>query len=276
MPVSSIRGNSRPFVILTDNTNTALSDPLHDRDIAVFSDIRSNYTIETVAPNVIGDADGDGFITVAHTPVITGGGGAAAAALRDSDGIHKIRNFEILNFADGNIILDPTIHNTPAIGFLGITIIDDAQPGTNVGDTFTVNLGSVTDADGPLPDITAFTFSWEFEATLDAGDWEPVTDPITGDPITGRTFTPTPDFALDGLRLRAVGRFIDAEGVPEVVFSGPTTALAAQAVAIATAGADFLVGTNGPDLINALAGDDDVLAFAGNDVVIGGPGSDNL
>ena len=97
--------------ILTDNTNVGNSDSLHDRDIAVFSDIRSNYTIETVTPGgAIGDGDdGDDFITVAHTPVVVGGGGG----LRDSDGIDKIRNFEILSFADGKIFLDPTISNTP-------------------------------------------------------------------------------------------------------------------------------------------------------------------
>ncbi len=264
--------------ILYDDTDVGNNTPGHDRDVAVYSDIRSNYTIERVTPGgAIGDGDGDGFITVAHTPVVGAGGGAAAAALRDSDGIDKIRNFEILSFADGNIFLDPTISNTATTGLLNISITNDLLPaGANVGDTFTAGLGTVADADGPLPAITTFTFAWEFEATPGAGDWEPVTDPVTGDPITGRTFTPTPAFELDGLKLRVVGRFLDAEGVPEVVFSGATAALAAQAVAVATTGDDFLVGTNGPDFINALAGDDSVTALGGDDVVIGGPGNDIL
>ena len=33
--------------ILTDTTHVGNADPLHNRDTAVFSDIRSNYTIET-------------------------------------------------------------------------------------------------------------------------------------------------------------------------------------------------------------------------------------
>ncbi len=264
--------------ILTDTTHVGNSDPLHNRDIAVFSDIKSNYTIETVGiGGPIGDGDGDGFITVAHTPVVGAGGGAAAAALRDSDGIDKIRNFEILNFADGNIFLDPSISNTPATGLLSITITNDLfAPGANVGDTFAVGLGNVSDADGPLPPLSQFTFGWEFEATPGAGDWEPVTDPVTGDPVFGATFTPTPAFEIDGLRLRAVGTFHDAQGIPEVVFSSPTDQLAAQAVAVATTGDDVLVGTNGPDFIDALAGDDDVKALGGSDIVIGGPGSDTL
>ena len=144
-----------------------------------------------------------------------------------------------------------------------------------MGDTFSVlDLGTVLPTRTELPPISAFTFAWEFEATLGAGDWAPVADPVTGDPIVGPTFTPTPAFELDGLRLRAVGRFIDGDGVPEAVFSAPTAALAAQAVAAATAGDDVLVGTNGADFINALAGDDTITALGGDDTVIGGPGSD--
>src|SRR4029078_1573323 len=187
--------------------NVGNSDPLHDRDIAVFSDIRSNYTIETVTPGgAIGDGNGDGFITVAHTPVVGGGGGG----LRDSDGVDKIRNFEILSFADQNVFLDPTISNTPATGLLNITIIapDITGHGANVGDTFRIDLGTVADGDGALPPIAAFTFTWEFEATLGAGDWEPVADPVTRNPLLGPPFTPTAAFELDGLRLRAVARFI--------------------------------------------------------------------
>ena len=174
---------------------------LHDRDIAVFSDIRSNYTIETVTPGgAIGDGNGDGFITVAHTPVVVGGGGG----LRNSDGVDKIRNFEILSFADGNIFLDPTISNTagnrpaevsrsPPISGLLAPMWAIHSPSS----TLPV-LPTRTD----VPPISAFTFAWEFEATLGAGDWAPVADPVTGDPIVGPTFTPTPAFELDGLRLR--------------------------------------------------------------------------
>ena len=196
--------------ILTDTTNVGNSDPLHDRDIAVFSDIRSNYTIETVTPGgAIGDGDGDGFITVAHTPVVVGGGGGGG--LRDSDGADKIRNFEILSFADGNIFLDPTIDNEAPTGLLNITTtIDVSGPGDNVGDTFAVlNLNGISDADG-LPPISDFTFTWEFEATPGAGDWAPIEDPVTEGLITGPTFTPTPAFELEGLRIRVVGRFTDA------------------------------------------------------------------
>ncbi len=58
-------------------------DPLHDRDIAVFRTSGRTTRSKHVANGQIGDADGDGFITVAHTPVVGAGGGAAAAALRE-------------------------------------------------------------------------------------------------------------------------------------------------------------------------------------------------
>jgi Ca2+-binding RTX toxin-like protein len=269
--------------IITTEPNTGF----HGRDIAVFSDIFDNYTIETTTPGAIasattiGDGDGDGFISVRHTPTVGAGGGAAAAALRESDGNDLIRNFEILAFADKNMILDPLVRGAEhaSTGLLSITLNPDTLPtGANVGDTFVAGIGTVHDQDVPggIPSIAGMTLAWEFEATPGQEDWEAVTDPVTGDPVFGPRFTPTPLFELDGLRLRVVGRFNDGLGVPEVVFSLATAPLAAQAVAAATDGDDFLVGTNGPDTINALAGDDEVLALGGNDVVIGGPGSDLL
>ncbi len=95
--------------------------------------------------------------------------------------------FSILRTATSSSIRPFT--TPPATGQLNITIAaDTGLPGANVGDTFAVGLGNVADADGPLAlSLSVFTFAWEFEATLGAGDWEPVTDPVTGDPIFGPT-----------------------------------------------------------------------------------------
>jgi Ca2+-binding RTX toxin-like protein len=257
-------------ILNSDGSQVALSSTNQpgDIDVAMFSDIRANYTIEGGGA----DTNSDGFITVTHNVPVGGGGGGTI-----DDGIDKIRNFEILSFADGNIFLDPTISNSPAQGALSITVLNDLTPGANVGDTFTVGIANISDADGPAPlPISAFSFVWQFEATPGANDWQPVIDPVSGEQVIGVTFTPTPAFELDGLRLRAVGSFRDAEGIPEVVFSDPTDPLAAQVVATPTAGDDVLVGTNVGDVINALAGDDIVTAVGGNDIVIGGPGNDIL
>ena len=66
--------------ILFDDTNVGNADPLHDRDIAVFSDVQANYTIEgeDIGAGIAAeDLDGDGFITVTHIVPVGGGGGGA-------------------------------------------------------------------------------------------------------------------------------------------------------------------------------------------------------
>jgi Ca2+-binding RTX toxin-like protein len=251
-----------------ESTNSAV-----DRDIAVFSDIYANYTIEGANPfaDIVGaDTNGDGFITITHNAPGGGGGGGAAI----DDGIDNIRNFEILQFADQALSLDPTITNNAATGLLAI--IDGGAVGVIVGEPLTVALGTVADADG-VPPLADFTFLWQFEQTLGAGDWADVTDPLTGDIVTGVSFVPTAAHELDGLRLRVIGSFVGAgNGFPEVVFSAPTDPVAPAAVAAPTAGDDILVGTLGADLINGLAGDDIISSLGGSDVIIGGPGNDIL
>ncbi|MEQ1576222.1 MAG: peroxidase family protein [Hyphomicrobium sp.] len=195
-----------------------------DIDIAVFSDAQVNYEIEGagLAPGVVAsDIDGDGFITVTHIPAAGGGGGGAGAG----DGIDNIRNFEILQFADGVVFLDPTITNSVATGLLVIN--DPSPPVVNDGDVLTVSIGTVQDADNPggVVALNSINITWQFEATPGQEDWANIEDPIDESVITGTTFTPTAAFELDGLRLRVVGTFTGANGVPEIVFSAPTSTL---------------------------------------------------
>jgi Ca2+-binding RTX toxin-like protein len=194
-----------------------------DVDIAVFSDAEANYEIEGagLAPGVVGaDVDGDGFITVTHI-VPPGGGGAA----RTSDGVDHIRNFEVLQFADSIKILDPGIANTAATGLLQIN--DPTAPVVENGDVLTVSIGTVQDADNPggVVPLSSISLVWQFELTPGAGDWANIENPVDESLITGPSFTPTVDYGLDGLRLRVVGTFTGANGVPEVVFSSPTPTL---------------------------------------------------
>ena len=116
-----------------------------DIDIAVFSDIQANYTIEGADfDTVAADIDGDGYITVTHVPVGGGGGGAGLG-----DGIDRLRNIEFLQFAN-----DPILNlNSPPTGMdilpgpivvtenvagaiLGTVIVHDPNP----GDTFTFTI----------------------------------------------------------------------------------------------------------------------------------------
>jgi Ca2+-binding RTX toxin-like protein len=230
-----------------------------DVDIAVFRGARSEYTVTQNA---------NGTWTVAHTAAALNGGAV-------SDGTDTLRNVEVLQFADVVQIIDPAVSNSLSTGQLGIT---ESEPGTpaRVGETFTVTLGTVADTDG-LPPLSQFTFVWQVEETPGAGDWVPIEDPIADDLlITGPSFTPTPAYELEGLRIRVVGSFIDAHGIPEVVMSAPSVPLSAAVSPVATIGDDVLFGTVGDDVIDALAGDDEVFGLGGNDTLIGGPGNDIL
>jgi Ca2+-binding RTX toxin-like protein len=189
-----------------------------DIDVAVFTDVLANYTIEgdVAGDGVVtaSDTDGDGFITVAHTPPGGGGGGGAAI----DDGIDRIRNFEALQFADQVVIL-ANITNSPATGLLEII---DPTPGIfQNGDALTVGIGSVTDPDG-VPPLSKFSIVWQVEQTPGLADWADIVHPITEEIATGLTFTPTAEYELDGLRLRVRASFTDNHGIPESVFSAPT------------------------------------------------------
>ena len=188
--------------IVTDNTSGV--------DIAQYSDVQANYTVS--APDV------DGFVTVTHTV-----GGVPGA-----DGTDRVRNIELLQFTDGIQILDPNLVNSAAQGSLAITV--NTPPDVNVGDTLTVNLGTVTDADNPggVVNLSAITLTWQVEQTLGLGDWVTIQDPLTETPVTGPSFTPNEAHELSGLRLRVMGIFIDAHGVPEVVTSPATVPVEAS------------------------------------------------
>ncbi len=260
-------------ILNSDNSNVTAARSTNsatDIDTAVFRDVIANYAIEGHTALVgAADINGDGFIKVTHTPPapVGGGGGGGGGAI--ADGVDNIRNFEVLHFADGNIILKTGLANSAATGKLAIDITNDVTlPGLNVGDTVTAKLGTVADLDG-LPALSASAFTWQFEQTPGAGDWVDLGETV-------RSLTITPLLGVDGNRLRAVGTFVDALGILESVVSDPTDTVAAQVTALATAGADLLVGTNRDNFISALAGDDDVRALAGNDIVIGGPGNDIL
>ncbi|WP_088348188.1 MULTISPECIES: peroxidase family protein [Rhodomicrobium] len=229
-----------------------------DVDIAVFRGLRQEYDITENA---------DGTWTVAHTRAAPNGGAV-------TDATDTLRNIEVLQFADGIEIIGD-IANSPATGQL---ILLDSTPGTPaaVGDTFTVDISAIVDANG-VPPLSGFTITWQVEQTPGVGDWVTIEDPVADDVVpNGPTFTPTTAMELEGLRIRAIATFIDGHGIPEVVVSAPTVALAAQAATVATTGDDILFGTAGADVIDALAGDDEVFGFAGNDTLIGGPGADLL
>ncbi len=201
----------------------------NDIDVAIFSGEQARYLIETDADGLIGDGDGDGFITV--TDLVVAGGGVA------SDGIDLIRNMEVLQFQDSVVIIDPSINNAVATGNVGITITNgvDSDPAIlQRGDRVTATVGNVADADG-VPAITRWSFQWQFEQTPGAGDWANVINPANGVEVTSRGFLITDDHGLTGLRLRVVASFRDGHNMPEVVISNPTSFVEGDQLPVITA-----------------------------------------
>ncbi|WP_281401835.1 peroxidase family protein, partial [Microvirga soli] len=72
---------------IRDSADQPDSDGFADTDVAVFSDLRANYTLT---------ANPDGTISVAHVTVSDG---------LVSDGVDRIRNVEVLRFSDGDVSL---------------------------------------------------------------------------------------------------------------------------------------------------------------------------
>ncbi|MET0221223.1 MAG: peroxidase family protein, partial [Tardiphaga sp.] len=73
-------------------------DGAGDTDIAVFNDVRANYSITSNA---------DGSIRVEHVTVTAGAVDPASGANLVSDGIDTLRNFEVLRFTDADFALTP-------------------------------------------------------------------------------------------------------------------------------------------------------------------------
>ena len=243
-----------------------------DFDTAEFSDVRAAYTIEESAPGVIGDADGDGFISVTHNVVVDGGGNAAA------NGTDNVRNIERLQFSDLSIDLAPDV-NTLATGMP--TIVDPNNGNALVVDTFVgqqlaVDATGIDDADGIATSV--FAFFWQAEEA--PGVWaDLIVLGATGDdtPLQGSTITVPPE--AEGLALRVRAIFQDDAGVFEQVFSDATSSVGSNLPGITInlgAGAQNFVGTAGADTINGQGGSDVIDGAGGNDTISGGGGADTI
>lgn len=113
-----------------------------DVDVAVYSDVRANYSIEQNA---------DGSFTVTHVQVDPTG----ALGLIDSDGVDRLKNIEVLRFADGDVSL------TPPKLYL-------QTPSSQYRDNF--NNPAHNNSDG--------TATW-------ASSWVETNDTVTGNVVTG-------------------------------------------------------------------------------------------
>ncbi|MFZ2366927.1 MAG: peroxidase family protein [Azonexus sp.] len=181
-------------------------------DTAMFSDLRSAYTIEGADPNVgvVGaDIDGDGFISVSHS----------APGVPAVNGTDLLRGIERLQFNDQSALLVAAGNAGP----VGLLSLNDALPA--VGQQLTVSAANVADADNTATNgaiVGPIAFFWQFERVTGSGVFEDiiVATGVGNEPVTGPSFTVTPDLAGLAIRVRAL--YEDQHGVLETVFSAPT------------------------------------------------------
>ncbi|MCS3743702.1 peroxidase family protein, partial [Rhizobium sp. BK661] len=232
-----------------------------DIDTAVFRGSRSEYEIEGIDFN----DDGDNQTIVRHL-VNTAVGGVAV-----NDGVDKVSNIERLQFADQTVELvevddEAPVGNPVIEGFAQIGQLLKVQMASDG------SLAGVTDADNPdggkiFPPLII--------------EWQIETDPgvFVDTGFRGPSFTPATDGEFEvgaDVRVRAIVRYTDANGIPYAVASLPTDPLVPATNLVATEGDDVLVGTPGDDTIDGLGGNDIIFGLAGDDDLRGGAGDDEI
>lgn len=196
-----------------------ITDPAakSDTDTAVYSDLYANYDLSRNA---------DGTWTVAH--------------LRgtQADGTDKIRNIELLQFADH------------LVNLTGEPKINDSTP--LEGQVLTALPGEIALFSGILE--SAIQFQWQ---SSNGGEFTNIVG------ATSPTFTPTQ--AHVGMSLRVVATFTDAEGIARTVTSAPTKGVG-----------DLVTGTNLGEMLSGTVNNDRLLGLNGNDTLDGGAGADEM
>jgi Ca2+-binding RTX toxin-like protein len=235
-------------------------------DTASYAGNRANYTVATAA-------DGSLIVTDVVNGVGGGIGGGGGGGLI-SGGSDRLTNIERLRFADQTIVLVAGLNAEPE-GLLQILDTTSGLPAPvpEVGQVLTVSAAGVTDADNPGGVVPGpFTYYWQVDRGTGVFEDIIIATGVGVEPVTGETFTVTPD--LDGLAIRVRGIYQDANGVLEEVRSTPTVAVGTAIVG--TEVDDVLVGTAADDLILGLGGNDTLSGLAGNDTLFGGDGNDTL
>ena len=218
--------------ILYDNATDGSNPADLSEDVAVFSDVRANYTITRT-----GDV-----VTVAHTTVTAG---------LTSNGTDTLRNIEFARFSDGDLL----IVNRPSTG---AAVLTDTTPTETI--TLSVNTAAIADPNGIIPG--SFTFQWQTSATGLPGSFANIVG------ATGVNFTPVQ--ANVNSFLRVVVNFTDGLGNIETVSSAPSARVVGDFVNGSLLGADTFVGTAGDDIANLFFGNDTAQGNAGDDRLDGG------
>ena len=247
-------------------------DGLGDTDVAVFNDVRANYTIIT---------NSNGTFTVRHDTVTAGAIDPVTGKALVSDGTDTLRNVEKARFADGiEVSLSPNL--SLPVPATGAPVVSDTTP--TEGQQLTAQTGTIADANG------LGTFSYQWQQSANGTTWTNIAG------ATSQTFTPqdlasTAAGAQLGQQLRVVVSFTDGGGTVETLVSAATAPTGADWDGTAavnntfdgTAGNDIADGVDpfffffgGSDTLNGNAGDDVLNGNGGSDTLNGGAGNDTL
>jgi Ca2+-binding RTX toxin-like protein len=216
-----------------------------DNDVAVYGDVRANYTFTKNA---------DGSFTVEHVDV-TVETDPTTGNNRVSDGTDRLFNIEYLQFADQRVL----IAQRPATGVPTLS-------GTE--NVLTANTSGIADPNG----LGNFSFRWEFSTNFGA-TWSTIPG------ATQQNYS-VPDTRI-GQFIRVVVSFTDGAGNAESVTSEMTARIGSNSNNVidrydGTAGPNLINGRNGNDVLSGLAGDDVINGGAGNDTITGSDGNDAL
>jgi Ca2+-binding RTX toxin-like protein len=204
-------------------------------DTAIYSGVASEYTVTVDDRGTVDLADDVYTVT---------------DSVAGRDGTDTLLHIERLQFSDEQQVLVPGLNAQPT----GSPAVIDGNGGAIVvGDTLTVNVNALRDADNitagnPLGLInSSVSYYWQFESTPGSGVFEDIILLPAGDlafqSADGTTFKVSPDLA--GLSLRVKAIYQDAHGTTEIMFSQPTGVVAPGTPVVPTAPIPVVDATEG-------------------------------
>ena len=194
------------------------SSSASDVDVVQFSGNRADYTIEgyNAATGVAADLDTDGWVSITDNRVNL------------TDGVDRVKAVERALFSDGSIKIAQHA-NRMAEGRVSLSV--DGSPAVDgtvtgaVGQVLVASSEVLRDweersAANPLSAVTApMEYTWQVETLPGSGVFRDIQTAfnVTIAPLRGPSMTVTA--AEAGLAIRVMGRFTDAAGAIETVFS---------------------------------------------------------
>ena len=193
-----------------------LTAPGPDFDTAVFTGNLADYTFKVNGIDIVG----------APLNTVAGDIVTVTDSVTARDGSDRLTNIERLQFADQSVVLSGL--NAAPVGAL---MLSDFTPA--VGQVLTVSSANVSDANNTATGgaITGgMSYFWQAELAVGTGIFSNIIRINEGGQSVraeGQSFTVTPD--LNGLALRVMAIYKDANNVLETVFSTPTALVAPNA-----------------------------------------------